>query len=152
MYKEYFHIQETYDSYPLPNNDNGWDSEYYYFTRTIKGKSYPIHCRINIDSQKVERLLDENEIAQGKTCCDITSFTVTKDHKYMSYGIDTTGNEKYDLKIVDIETKVELDHVIPPLTYCDYTWHENFIYYSVGDHAIGCTKFGDIIFYPKKMQ
>ena len=61
------HIQETYDSYPLPNSDNGWDSEYYYFTRTTEGKSYPIHCRMNMKTQVVTELLDENDIAAGKT-------------------------------------------------------------------------------------
>ena len=127
------HIQETYDSYPLPNSDNGWDSEYYYFTRTVEGKSYPIHCRVNMKTQEITELLDENEVANGKTCCDISSFRVTKDHKYMSYGIDTTGNEKYDVKIINIETKEEFQHELPELTYCDYMWFKEWIYYTIGD-------------------
>jgi len=127
------HIQETYDSYPLPNSDNGWTSEYYYFTRTTEGKSYPIHCRMNMKTQVVTELLDENDIAAGKTCCDISSFSITKDHKYMSYGIDLTGNEKYDLKIYNIETGKEFEHIIPELTYCDYKWHQEWIYYTIGD-------------------
>ena len=49
-------------------------------------------------------MLDENEIAKGKTSCDISNILFTNDHKYMSYGIDETGNEKYDLKIINIET------------------------------------------------
>ena len=28
------HIKENYDSYPMPHGNGGWDSEYYYFTRT----------------------------------------------------------------------------------------------------------------------
>ena len=127
------HIQETYDSLPLPNSDNGWDSKYYYFTRTVEGKSYPIHCRVKITTNEITELLDENTVANGKTCCDISSFRVTKDHKYMSYGIDTTGNEKYQLKIFDIETNKEFSHEVPELTYCDYTWYNEYIYYSMGD-------------------
>lgn len=134
LYKEILsHIQETYDSYPRPNCDNGWESEYYYFTRTIEGKSYPIHCRIHMETQFVTELLDESKIADGKTCCDISSFSVTKDHKYMSYGLDLTGNEKYDLKIYDIETGEEFEHSIPELPYCDYKWHYEWIYYTLGD-------------------
>ena len=134
LYKEILsHIQETYDSYPLPNCDNGWESEYYYFTRSIEGKSYPIHCRIHTETQVVTELLDESKIADGKTCCDISSFSVTKDHKYMSYGIDLTGNEKYDLKIYRIENGEEFEHSIPELPYCDYKWHHEWIYYTLGD-------------------
>ena len=134
LYQELLsHIQETYDSYPLPNSTNGWDSEYYYFTRTVEGKSYPIHCRIHMESKEVTELLDENKVANGKTCCDISSFMVTKDHKYMSYGIDTTGNENYDLKIICIENGKEMEHQLPELTYCDYSWYNEYIYYTVGD-------------------
>ncbi len=134
LYKELLsHIQQTYDSYPLPNSDNGWESEYYYFTRTVEGKSYPIHCRIHMETQEITELLDENKIADGKTCCDISSFSVTKDHKYMSYGLDLTGNEKYDLKIINIETGEEKEHLMPELTYCDYKWFHEWIYYTVGD-------------------
>ena len=134
LYQELLsHVQETYDSYPLPNSDNGWDSEYYYFTRTVKGISYPIHCRVNMKTQVITELLDENKIADGKTCCDISSFSVTKDHKYMSYGIDLSGNEKYDLKIYNIESNEEFEHNIPELTYCDYKWHHEWIYYTIGD-------------------
>ena len=134
LYKELLsHIEETYDSYPTPNSDNGWDSEYYYFTRTVEGKSYPIHCRINMKTKEITELLDENEVAKGKTCCDISSFRVTKDHKYMSYGLDLTGNEKYDLMIYNIDTKEVFDHELPELTYCDYTWFNEYIYYTVGD-------------------
>tara|TARA_B100000767_G_scaffold275779_2_gene315490 strand:- start:7 stop:2112 length:2106 start_codon:yes stop_codon:yes gene_type:complete len=134
LYKELLsHVEETYDSYPLPNSDNDFNSEYLYFTRTIKGKSYPLHCRINIFSKEIKILLDENEIAKGKTCCDISSFKITKDHKYISYGIDTSGNEKYKLKIFNIESGEELEHTLPELTYCDYSWYNNYIYYTVGD-------------------
>ena len=127
------HIQETYDSLPLPNSDNGWDSKYFYFTRTVEGKSYPIHCRVKVTTNEITELLDENKVADGKTCCDISSFMVTKDHKYMSYGIDTTGNEKYQLKIFDIETNEEFSHEVPELTYCDYAWYNEYIYYLMGD-------------------
>ena len=130
------HIQETYDSYPLPHGENGWNSKFYYFTRTIEGKSYPIHCRINKEISKEEILLDENELSKGKKTFDLAGFEITHDHKIMSYGVDEDGNEKYILKIFDIETKKELDHTIPELLYCDYFWYKNeFIFYTVGDDA-----------------
>ena len=92
------HIKEDYDSYPMPHGYGGWDSKYYYFTRTLEGKSYPIHCRIDKNSNKEEILLDENILSQGKDSFDLSGFGITRDHKFMSYGIDETGNEKYELK------------------------------------------------------
>jgi len=134
------HIQETYDSYPFPhgfnkNSEVNWDSKYYYFSRTIEGKSYPFHCRINKETNKEEVLLDENELSEGKETFDLSGFEITDDHKYMSYGVDETGNEKYDLKIINIETSDEVGHTIPELAYCDYFWYDNnkFIFYTQGD-------------------
>ena len=51
------HINENYDSFPMPHGYDGWNSKYYYFTRTIEGKSYPIHCRMNKSLNKEEILL-----------------------------------------------------------------------------------------------
>jgi oligopeptidase B len=129
------HIQETYDSYPFPHGKGDWNSEFYYFVRTVEGKSYPIHCRINRKTNQEEILLDENELSKGKETFDLSGFEITDDHKFMSYGVDETGNEKYQLKIINIETKQEQEHTIPELTYCSYFWHENdkYIFYTLGD-------------------
>ena len=141
LYEELLsHIQETYDSYPFPhgfdeNNKVSWESKYYYFSRTIEGKSYPIHCRINRETNEEEILLDENLEAEGKETFDLSGFEITDDHKLMSYGVDETGNEKYDLKIIDIGSGKEIEHTVPELTYCDYFWYDNnnFIFYTQGD-------------------
>jgi oligopeptidase B len=129
-------VKETNDSYPLPHGDGGWDSKYYYFVRTIEGKSFPIHCRINkLNNNQEEILLDENLLAEGKENFDLKSFSITKDHKIMSYGIDLSGNEKYDLKIINIDTNEEINHDIPELSYCIYFWCKEFIYYTMGNET-----------------
>ena len=141
LYEELLsHIQETYDSYPFPhgfdkNNKVTWDSKYYYFSRTIEGKSYPIHCRINRETNEEEILLDEMSYQKERETFDLSGFEITEDHKIMSYGVDETGNEKYDLKIIDIESGEKIEHTIPELTYCDYFWYDNnkFIFYTQGD-------------------
>lgn len=129
------HIKETYDSYPRPKGNGGWNSKYRYFTRTIEGKSYAIYCRKNMNTNEEEVLLDINVIAEGKSHCDISSFQITDDHKYLSYGIDENGDEKYKLIIQDIDTKKMIDHNIPELMYCSYFWHKNHIYYEMGNES-----------------
>lgn len=124
-------LQETYDSYPFPHAK--WDSEWKYFIRNVEGKSYPIHCRISGD--KTEILLDENEIAHGKETFDLSGFSISDDEKYMLYGTDETGNEKYNLEIVDISTRQKISHNLPEIPYCDYHFHEDVIFYTQSDSA-----------------
>ncbi len=66
----------------------------------------------------------------------LAGFEITHDNKIMSYRLYEDENEKYILKIFDIETKEELDHTILELLYCDYFWYKNeFIFYTLGDDA-----------------
>ena len=127
------HVKENRDSYPFPHGKGGWESEYDYFTRTVEGKSYPIHCRINKTTKNEEILLDENELAKDKENFDLSNFSVTRDHKYMSYGVDETGDEKYDLKVINIITNEKMEHDIPELPYCNYFWNNDYIFYTMGN-------------------
>ena len=66
------YINETYESLPMPHGDKGWNSDYYYWVRTLEGKSYPIHMRTKqVDEKTVEVLLDENELAEGYNTFDL---------------------------------------------------------------------------------
>lgn len=127
-------VKEDYDSYPSPHGENGWDCSYYYFIKTVKGKSYSIHCRINKSNNEEEILLDENELADGKDHCDISGFDVSPNHKIMTYGVDQEGNELYKFFMKDIESGDFLDHSIPDLMYCGYDWYDNdTLFYTMGD-------------------
>ena len=126
-------IKEDHDSYPLPHTFSGWESKYYYFTRSIKGKSYPIYCRIEQETQTESILVNVNDLAEGKTAFDLSGFKINDDQQLMSYGVDLKGNEKYTLHIYNIETGKEIEHSIPELTYCSYKWVDNdTIYYLQG--------------------
>ena len=127
------HVNENYESYPYPQGDGGWKSVYRYYTRTVEGKSYPIYCRKDMINDKEEMLLDVNVLAEGKTNYDVSSFSVTDNHKIMTYGVDENGSEKYRLIVKDINSKEELEHNIPNLMYCSYFWHNNYVYYEMGD-------------------
>ena len=96
------HINENYETHPYPQGKGEWNSKYRYFVRTIEGLSYPIYCRINIESGEKQVLLDVNKLAKDKSYCDVSGFNVSYDHNYISYGIDGIGDEKYKL-ILQIE-------------------------------------------------
>jgi oligopeptidase B len=125
------YVRESYDTYNYLKSGN---SQYKYFSRFIEGKDYNQECRINTETGKVDILLDINELAVNKNQCDVTSFQVSPDHKYISYGVDYDGSEKYDLVIKDIENNKELNNNIPKLAYCSFFWMSpSEIYYLIGD-------------------
>lgn len=129
------HIKETHSSYPYPHGEGNWKSKYRYFTRTIKGKSYPIYCRKDMVTNIEEILLDVNILANGKSHYDVSSFQVTEDHEYISYGTNENGDEKYKLYIQKIENREFIDHDVPELMYCSYFFHKNNIYYEMGNDS-----------------
>ena len=134
LYEELLsHIKEDNDTYPTPMAIHGWDDKYYYFNRTMKGKSYPLHYRINRETNTEELLLDENILADGMTSFDLTSFHISDDQLYISYGIDLNGSEIYEFKIFEIATKKEVPNNIPDIVYCSYFWHNELIYYAKGN-------------------
>ena len=51
-----------------------------------------------------EILLDVNEIAKDKPHCDVGSMRVSPDHSKMAYSVDFSGNEVYEMVIVDLAT------------------------------------------------
>ena len=125
------YIKETYDTFPRSKKYN---SKYKYFRRMIEGLSYEKHYRIDTEKNTEELLLDVNELSKDKNQCDIKGFKVSLDEKYYSYCEDYEGDEKYNLVIIDFNSKNKLEIKFPKLLYADYLWtNNNNIYYSQGD-------------------
>ncbi len=125
------YVKETYDTFPRVKKYN---SKYKYFRRMIEGLSYEKHYRIDTEKNEEELLLDVNELSKDKSQCDIKGFKVSLDEKYYSYCEDYEGDEKYNLVIIDFNTKNKLEVNFPKLLYANYLWtNNNNIYYSQGD-------------------
>lgn len=130
------YIRETYDTYASLHNDR---DTWKYFRRFKEGEEYPTHWRKKILSDGCvieEELLNENKLAEGKSQCDVESFEISPSHKFMSYGIDYDGSERYEFVLIDLETRKKIDHTIPKLAYCSYFWAgDSMIYFFVGDDS-----------------
>lgn len=117
LYKEMLAvIQETDYTTPRP------DKDYLYYTRTIKGKSYTVHCRapkaaIDIlwkeemsEEEKAitpvlmgeQVILDVNQLAEGKSYCSTGSVKKSPSQKLLAYAVDFTGDEKCLLFVKDL--------------------------------------------------
>ena len=90
-------IQETDSTVPERRG------EYFHYERTEAGKQYPIFCRKQGSLESPEEiLLDQNELAQGKSFCNVSGFATSPDGTKLAYLVDFGGREVYELYIKDL--------------------------------------------------
>jgi oligopeptidase B len=117
-------IQETDASAPVRKGP------YEYFSRTIAGKQYTIHCRRPAGTSGLpdpfaapgaapgeEVLLDENVLAEGHEYFALGGFAIDPDHVRLAYSMDVTGGERYELRFLDLTTHDDLPDVVPDVYY-----------------------------------
>ncbi len=93
------HIKETDQQVPYRRGD------YFYYTRTEKGKQYPIFCRTKGSTKAAEEVvLDVNELAKGQKFMSIGMFVPSDDGNLLAYSTDNTGFRQYSLQIKDLRT------------------------------------------------
>jgi len=87
LYKEMLaRIEETDTTVPVKKKD------YYYYTRTEKGKEYPIYCRKYKTLNNIEEvILDQNRLGAEKNYCDIGAIQVSPNNRYLAYTVDSSG-------------------------------------------------------------
>ena len=113
------------------------DGDYFYYTRSVAGKQYPVHCRKRgaVDGDE-EIILDENKLAAGKGYFRIGIFDVSPDHNLLAYSVDTKGTETYTIYFKDLRTgRLTLDEI--PDTYYSSAWGNDSktFFYTVLDDA-----------------
>ncbi|MDQ1508329.1 MAG: oligopeptidase [Actinomycetota bacterium] len=104
-------IQETDTSAPMP--DGAWT----YYTRTVVGQQYSIHCRRSREGGAEQILLDENDLASGHDFFALGSFEISPDHQLLAFSTDDTGGERYTLRFRDLEHGRDLPDVVENVTY-----------------------------------
>lgn len=115
---------ETDLSVPVASGD------WWYYSRTVEGSQYAIQCRAPLtDRTAVPELdpsqplpgevvlLDGNELAQGHEFFSLGSFEVSADHTRMAYAVDVTGDERFDVTVMDIATREVLDESVTGAGY-----------------------------------
>jgi oligopeptidase B len=101
LYQEMLsHLQETDEEVPHRRGD------YLYYSKTVKGLSYKIHCRRLAFGGPEEVILDENDVAKGHEYSDVGSWEPSPSHRLLAYGVDNSGYETYTIRVIrDISTK-----------------------------------------------
>ncbi len=100
-------IQETDLSVPVRKGP--WR----YYSRSVEGSSYGIHCRRPADGpdDAEQVLLDENALAEGHDYFSLGNFAVSPDHRWLVYSTDTTGGERYTMRFRDLGSGAESGRV-----------------------------------------
>lgn len=139
MYKEMLgRIQQTDLSVPVRRG------EYFYYSRTVEGQQYPIHCRRRgaMDGEE-EILLDLNQLAQGLNFLSLGSFAVSDDARLLAYSTDTTGMRRYTLYVKDLDTGNLLATHAERVTSVEWAADNQTLFYTTEEEI---TKRSDRLF------
>jgi len=150
----------------VPVREGGW----WYYTRTVEGQQYGIHCRApigdpadwtpprvepggSLDGEQV--LLDDNIAAEGLDFYSLGSFDVTGDGGTLLYAVDTEGDERYTLRLRDLATGDDLgDEVHGTSAGAVFDASGRYVFYTTVDdawrpdtvwrHAVGTPSSDDV--------
>ncbi|MGI8618343.1 MAG: S9 family peptidase [Gemmatimonadaceae bacterium] len=110
---------------------------YFYYTRTVEGKQYPIYARKRGSLEAAEEIyLDQNVLAEGKGYLTLGVTTVSPDHRFLAFTVDTTGSEHFTLMVKDLATGEVLADRIPDVHF-SVTWaaDNKTLFYTKTDSA-----------------
>jgi oligopeptidase B len=120
---------------------------FWYYTRTVEGKQYGIHCRVPVkpgetappmeaDKPGEEILLDGNALAEGKDFFALGTFDVSPDGHRLAYSTDFDGDERFTLKIKDLRTgEVLADEVTDAFYGSAWSADGSVLFYITVDEA-----------------
>ena len=108
---------------------------YWYYTKYKKGGEHPIYCRKpeSLDNME-EILLDVNELAEGKSYCQVGGLTVSPNNKLLAFGVDYVSRRIYTIHFKNLETGTLLTEQIDNTTGGS-TWaaDNNTLFYTTKD-------------------
>ncbi len=131
LYKEMLaRIKQTDLSVPV--RDHG----FLYYSRTVEGKQYPIHCRKTLAPDAPEQiLLDLNDLAIGEKFMALGAYTVSNDGQLLAYSTDNTGFRQYTLRVKDLRTGMLLPERVEKTVSVAWAADNKTLFYTVEDHA-----------------
>ncbi len=148
-------IKET--DLSVPYRDGGW----YYYTRTEKGKQYPIYCRKKGNLEAPEQAyLDVNVLAEGERFMAVGDRELTDDGNLLAYTTDNTGFRDYTLWIKDLTTGKRFPESVARVASIAWAADNKTLFYTTTDpakrphklyrHLLGTDPSTDTMLYEEK--
>ncbi|MEL4357491.1 MULTISPECIES: S9 family peptidase [unclassified Luteococcus] len=123
------------------DGEQGW----WYYSRTVEGKDYPIHCRVadlsgvrpdlsgEVAGEQV--LLDGNAEAEGHEFFALGGFSVSPDGQLLAWSVDHAGDERFTSYLRDLDSGEDFGPIHTDLSH-GLCWAGNqHIVYSLVDEA-----------------
>ena len=123
-------IQQTDLSVPVKRDD------YFYYTRTERGKQYAIQCRKK-ESGAEEVLLDCNLLAEGHKYFRLGAFIASPNHRLLAYSVDFEGDEKYTVRVKNLDTgELFADEILNTSSTLEWAADNTTFFYTTLDEAL----------------
>ncbi|MFG1923519.1 S9 family peptidase [Cryptosporangium sp. NPDC048952] len=120
----------------VPSRKGAW----WHYSRTEEGKQYAIHCRLRAEPGQLtppavtsdpappgesegtplpgeEVVLDENALVGDEAFLSLGAFDISPDDRLLAYSTDFAGDERFTLRIRDLETGKDLADEVPNTSY-----------------------------------
>ena len=90
------------------------EGNYFYYTRLVEGKNYPIYARKRGSvSAPEEIMIDANALAEGKATFLIRAWEVSSGEDLLAFAADTTGGRVSAIRFKNLRTGEMLSDVVP---------------------------------------
>ncbi len=110
--------------------------EWLYYSRTVEGLQYPIHCRRRDRPHAPEEVtLDLNELGRKEPFMALGAHEVSDDGRRLAYSTDTTGFREYTLFVKDLETGELLETVAERTGTVAWAADSRTLFYTVEEEA-----------------
>jgi len=90
------------------------EDNYFYYTRLVEGKNYPIYARKRGSlSAPEEIMIDANVLAEGKATFLIRAWEVSSAEDLLAFAADTTGGRVSSIRFKNLRTGEMLSDIVP---------------------------------------
>lgn len=135
--------KETDLSVPVRHGD------WWYYSRTIEGEQYAVDARVRVGAHPSrpvldglghpageQVLLDENAEAAGHDFFALGASDVSPDGRLLAYAVDVTGDERFHLRVRDIDSGEVIDDSVTDIGYgVGWARHGTHVFYTRLDEA-----------------
>ena len=109
---------------------------HFYYSRTEKGKQYPILCRKHGSLEAPEEItLDLNRLAEGHAFLALGAYAVSDDGRRLVYTVDVTGSREYTLYVKDLQTSALEPDRVERVASVAWSATPATFFYVTEDHA-----------------
>ena len=113
-----------------PKMSSLWkEGGYYFFARNDGLQNQSVYYILKKPGDEPQVILDPNKLSKDGTVA-LSNFAVSKDGKYLGYGISRGGSDWQEFFVRDIKTKKDLSDHLRWIKFSGMAWYGDGFYYS----------------------